>query len=400
MDSPFQIKLAEICAQAVGNEESKKAALAQCASFGLSLREDFLLGAVFSPSTDDVPAFLDLYSTYLPYIRGEIKKIPDVFEWKEANEVDLSAIDLESVDVFGWLLRQTFLWNGDSRYEAAVREIVRKLEAYTNGAFEFDSLTENWSKVYYRLVVVLIAENLAFLEKPVQMFFVGSKMFVDALILGIDLDEKINSSVDYYVYLSLRFDQSTDTATFLYANEQTVGFNPETGEPVKLSFWIDKFRVYSNKKFDGLSLINFVQDEKMWGDYNDGLIRTIVKNILMIYGHLVSGYYIYPSMGELEQYTSSEKTVSTEESVLTVEPLPPPLAPMSTVPTSVPAEPILPSYIEIRDMVLSRITKFSEEEKPAAIIDLLGELSKKYNDPTIADLYYFDEQEGVFKWRE
>jgi hypothetical protein len=399
MDSPFQIKLAEICAQATGSEESKKAVLAKCASFELSPREDFLLGAVFSPSTEDVQAFLDLYSVYLPYIRGVVKKMPDIQDWKEANKIDLSALDLESVDVFGWLLRQTFLWNGDSRYEAVIREVVRKLEAYTNGAFEFDGLTENWSKVYYRLMVVMIAENLAFLEKPIQMFFVGSKMFVDALILGIDLDDKINNSVDYYVYLSLRFDQSTDTATFLYANEQPVGSNPETGEPTKLAFWVDKFRVYSNKKFDGLSLINFIQDEKTWGEYNDGLVRTIIKNILMIYGHLVSGYYIYPSMGELEQYNKTNKSVNTEvapASVSVPQPAPAPAAPV----TSVPIKSAPPSYAGTRDMVLSRITKFSEEDKPAAIIDLLGELSKKYDDPTIADLYYFDEESGEFKWRE
>ncbi len=391
MDNPFRVKLSDICARAAGSEEDRKMAVAKCVSFRLSDREDFLLTAVFGPTPDNVLVFLDLYETYLPYVRGATKGGPEVFDWKSANKLDLEVLNLESTETFGWLLRLVFIWDGQPQYEASVREVVRKLEAYTNGSFEFDGLADVWSEIYYRLMVVLMAENLAFLEKPIQMFFIGSKLFVDATIFGIDLDDKINKSVDYYVYLSIRFDQSTDFATFLYANEQTVGFDPETGDAVKLSFWIDKFRIYSDKKFDGLSLINLVQDEKTWGKFNDSFVRTIIKSILMIYGHLVNGYYIYPPAEELARYAKTEKPINVQPAVVDTS--------LPTLPPVV-DEVIVPNYVDIKKMALDKAISFSEDEQPALVINFLSELADKYNDPTIADLYYFDEQSGEFKWRE
>ncbi|MFA6547640.1 MAG: hypothetical protein WCT11_01695 [Candidatus Magasanikbacteria bacterium] len=372
MDNPFEIKLAEICAKAVGDETSKKAALARCANFGLSNREEFLLNSIFGPTPDNVLILLDLYDTYLPYVRGQKDNGRFIADWDSANKLILDAINLDTVEMFGMFLRSIFVWNGEKKYESAVREVLRKFEDYTAGTLEFDEISVFWSEVYYKLILLIVAENLSFLTEEMQKFFINSKMLFEAIASGVDLDQKINQSINYFDYLDLRRELASTFAVFLYVNEQNIGFNPATGEPVKLAFWIDKFRVYSNKKFDGLSLINFIQDEKTWGEFNDGFSRMIINSVLMIYGHLVSGYYVYPP--------ASEEVVRS--------------APVKKI------EPETPTYGDIRKLVEEKTSQLTDDDKPTEIINLLNNFSVQYNDPTILDLYYFDEPSGEFKWRE
>lgn len=376
MENPFEIKLAEICAQAIGSEEERRLAVTRCQNFGLSDREEFVLNAIFGPTPDNVVLFLDLYESYLPYLRGQKDNGSFVSDENTAEGLVLDAQSLDTVETFGKFLRSVFIWNGEQRYESVVREVVKKFESYTAGTFEFDEFSDSWSETYHKLLVLMISENLNWLPEVIQVFFVSSKIFFEGMALGVDLDEKISQSIDYFVYLDLRQELSTVLATFLYANEQDIGFNPATGEPVKLSFWIDKFRVYSNKKFDGLSLINFIQDDKTWGEFNDGFSRLIINSVLMIYGHLVSGYYVYPP--------ASEEVVRS--------------APVVSAPK--PVEPELPTYGDIRKIVEDKTAQLSDDEQPTEIINLLNNFSTQYNDPTIMDLYYFDEQSGEFKWRE
>jgi len=59
-----------------------------------------------------------------------------------------------------------------------------------------------------------------------------------------------------------------------------------------------------------------------------------------------------------------------------------------------------PSYDKIVSEIKSQFTFDTNDQTTdfGAVFSRLDELSKKYNDPTIAELYYYDENSGQFKW--
>ncbi len=372
MDNQFKTKLADLCSQAFGDENERKDAIARCANLGLSSREEFILNAIFGPTQENIIVFLRLYETYLPYLRGQKDNGRFIGDWKSANTLIVDSFNLTKVETFGMYLHSLFAWNGQVKYGSSISEVVKKFEEYTSGTFDFTDLSEVWSEAYYRLSLLIVSENLQFLPENIQMLFVGTNMLFESMVFGVNVDKCINQSISYYPVLKIRHELSSAFAVFLYGNDQTIGVNPETGEPTLLAYWIDKFEIFSNKKFDGLSLINFVKEDTTWGTQNDNYVRQVIQSVLMIYGHLVSGYYVTPP---------------TDESVVRISP-------------PEPIEPEVPSHEDIKEMVQEEVVDLSDDDKPAAIIDSLNDISTHYNDPAIADLYYFDEQSNEFKWRE
>ena len=61
----------------------------------------------------------------------------------------------------------------------------------------------------------------------------------------------------------------------------------------------------------------------------------------------------------------------------------------------------VPSYLEIKSQIESEFKKDAEGnfEDIDAVMRKLEEFTEMYNDPKIADLIYFDEEEGRFKWK-
>lgn len=381
MENIFGLKLKDICAQALGSEEEKKKAVKICLDLNLSEREEMVLNNIFGPTPENILIFLELYQTYLPYLRGQKNKLSPLLKWEEVANLDIGETEFESVDVLGMFLHSVFLWNGKKEYESVVREFVRKMEILTSGTFDFNGVVgDNWEDIYYRLILLVMSENFAFLEDRIQVFFVGSKFLYGAIASGFDIDYQVGRAVDYFVYLSVRFDFASNLAIFLYANDEEIGFNPENGETVKISFWIDKFRVFSNSKFDSLSLMNFFQDKNAWGDNNDYFTKSIVNHVLRIYSHLVSGFFVYPDTSGIDikkmqnriEKDEKQKEVMHEKKI---------------------------NYSKLKEAILLSVLSLTEDAKINFILTRLQELSDQYNDPTISDLYYFDEESGEFKWK-
>jgi len=382
MENIFGSKLKDICAQALGSEEEKKEAIKICLDLNLSEREELVLNNIFGPTPENVLVFLELYKTYLPYLRGQKNKLSPMLKWEEAANLDVGELEFESVDVLGMFLRSAFLWSGQKEYESVVREFVRKMEILTSGTFDFSGVVgSNWEDIYYRLTLLVMSENFAFLEDRIQVFFVGSKFLYGAIASGFDMDYHVGQAVDYFIYLSVRFDFASNLAVFLYANDEEIGFNPENEEPVKISFWIDKFRVYSDKKFDSLSLMNFFQDNNIWGTNNDYFSRSIINQVLRIYSHLITGFFVYPEISDIDvkKIKNQIKNEQKQEPEVTTSPK--------------------PNLLNIKSTILKEASNLSGDDEMTFVLNKLSELSDQYNDPTISDLYYFDEGSGEFKWK-
>lgn len=61
----------------------------------------------------------------------------------------------------------------------------------------------------------------------------------------------------------------------------------------------------------------------------------------------------------------------------------------------------IPTPTEIRTMIDSRFAKDAEGQyaNVAGVLSTLQALSEKHNDPSLAELYYFDEKDGRFHWK-
>jgi hypothetical protein len=83
-----------------------------------------------------------------------------------------------------------------------------------------------------------------------------------------------------------------------------------------------------------------------------------------------------------------------------------PVPAVPTKPAPVPAKPVEEEIIKQMDPVRVRQTIDSQFKKDASgqyeditgVLEKLGELAKKNNDPKIAEMLYFDEQARAFKW--
>jgi len=137
-----------------------------------------------------------------------------------------------------------------------------------------------------------------------------------------------------------------------------------------------------------ISLVNF-------------FLGTAVENIWYIVD-----LYTHPDVSILTEEENATTPVTTIPLVATPQPIPSKLEPKietskkEEVKPVLPATPAKPIPTQIKFQIESQFKKdaegnFSDIE---GVMASLSELAEKYNDPTIAEMMYYDETENKFKW--
>jgi hypothetical protein len=193
-------------------------------------------------------------------------------------------------------------------------------------------------------------------------------------------------------------------------------------EKKDVKYWVDNFRIYSQGNFGGSDLLNFAADKNYFGGCS-GEEKELIVKILQLYTHLINGYLIVPQ-GDLvavekrlkdfeEKGKANDPLAYFDDKLLTgdisaIEPIPvsttkeAPVARKKNI-SNIQADGIKKIDAQmIKKIVMSEFgyTEGDQFEDVEAVIQRLQELAVDYENPEIADLYYFDEQGNEFKWRE
>ncbi|MBU1613170.1 hypothetical protein KKC87_01930 [Patescibacteria group bacterium] len=227
---------------------------------------------------------------------------------------------------------------------------------------------ENLYKVFY---LMLCFNYIEILPDKSRWYIFGSSLLLFSMRIGYDLEEIMKRAVLSEINFYSRRNICLDCAVFLSENETVVG-RKDNGDNATINFWIDTFRMYSKNNFGGVELTNFFNDEKYLSKCS-GDERKLIRAVIQLYTHLVNGFLILPD-GEMDKLNKMLDEGKIEK----------------------------PTVRQIKDDIEETFTTNSSGEflDIDGILLKLDELAKKFNDPKIAELYYFDEQQGKFVWKE
>ncbi len=142
-----------------------------------------------------------------------------------------------------------------------------------------------------------------------------------------------------------------------------------------------------------MSLINFVNDNKIWG-YCELEDKMIIKSVITLYSSLITGQFVHPAVDsvQLERMTREMRRTKSEKDNLSID----------NKPTTSLFRRENFDVIAIKKQIDSKFKKDNQGNYTdlAGVLADLAALAQKDNDPKIAELYYFDETEGKFKWQE
>ncbi|MEK7680514.1 MAG: hypothetical protein AAB348_00475 [Patescibacteria group bacterium] len=338
--------------------------------------ERYLLTRLFVPKPDAMKQTLEQYKEAVQHMRG----IPENSRpWLTAEDVAKMTIDnefLSSAEFHDRLLRSLYVWHFDY-YRGPVLAMLRKLEMFTSGTYLFPDLMDPYGSAVLRATLLLAVKYFQDLQTALQAYLLNRNFLVLCIGMGLDLDDALRRAVDYFYIIENRREFALDMSTFLYNNETYLGVKPD-GSMGDASYWIDQFEIFSNKKFDGVSLINFMADQARWKNTTDEE-RMVIKQIIELFVHLVSDHYVMPPAEVIAEYERKSGTPAKKE----------------------PAK----QGVSLND-VKKNIEREFKKDAEGQFVNLEGALAKladlaeKYGNPDIAEMYYFDEGENKFKWKE
>lgn len=369
MESIFRFNLKSFCEEAsrVTGDGSSVVALRD---LNLNPREEYLLVRVLQPATaQELSNVLRRYSFFVKYWRDQDNQYP-IFALDEIESLDWNKNFLSQEKTLGRLMRSIYVWDGREEYDKEIRYLLQKLEIASGGNFIFEDLEDGVSSLYIRLSAILFVEGMPFLDRGLQMYFFQSRFYLLTLMMDLDVEKAISRAMDDVVTFNNRHDLSQKFAIFLLSNQTALGFKGD-GEPANVDYWVDKFRLFSAKKLDGISLLNFFSDKTNLDDYNSEEDIFLIKVSLTIYGYLVSGKYVLAVDSD-----TINKNVSIENKIKVFD------------------------FKIIKAELLKKYGDGKEIKDVGGAMVELDILSKRYNDPKILELYYYDEPTGEFKWQD
>lgn len=362
------IKLDTLCRQSsAGDQTALGANRSRIKEFGLTTEEEYFLVSIYPPDLDNFSASLDLYERKLPIIRGQTDIKPWV-DYDEISKLKLNRSVLSDEEMENLVLRSVFVWYlGD--YPNLAVCLIDKFDGVTDGDFTFVDLEDSTGSFYLRISTFLFVRYMHALAEYYQLFFFQSTLFLLAANMGLDLESAVINSVDSSYIIEERKKLCVALAVALYTNPSVIGGKPEDGMPADVAYWIDKFKVYSNGKFDGMSLTRFLNDTSLWKyayDYEKKIIEFIIK----LYVGLVGGFYASPSIDDI----NLEKKIKQ----------------------------LIPDVHKIKEYM---DIEFGSDENGQyynmnGVLERLQEYATNYKDPSLAELYYFDEGQNKFVWKE
>ncbi len=387
--------------------------------WGLYHWEDGLLFQLYPVFADDVLVENDLViaDKLIKTLRGDDGSLP--FTIEEMIGEDLPLNWLENEETMRRMYRTVYYCINKNEVGLAMEFRVGLDLLFTGNSLPLDQVNGDAITGIYIAVCAYFFRNL---PAPLTHYLFASQFVVLMLKLGFDLEIIIRRAVNDIVLVESRNSYCLELAASLADNQTEIG-KAVTGENRDIKYWIDNFRIFSKGNFSGSELLNFLADYNYLGGCN-AEEKKIINILLQLYAHLVNGFLIVPdgdleavnrrmnemekkgiagdylaslfgSAGELEK--KAEKEVLEIVEKVSAEKV---LEKSEKIPTQTPG--LFWSGATIRKFVESEIGYYPNAQYPEVekVLARLQEMAKDYNDPAIADLYYFDEQTGEFKWRE
>lgn len=247
--------------------------------------------------------------------------------------------------------------------------------------------------IFYRTIYVIIAMNYFHLIPNRSRWFIfGGGFLALAILLGFKVEEVVKLSVDESVNFYSRRDLCLDLAAFMAQNETELSYSEEgvsRQKGVAVKDLINQFRNYCKNDFSGSNLLNFLNEPNVVQYFGPG-DKEIAQAILELYVHLINGFFIVPD-GDFEALNKKIKEMEEPEK--------------ASAPTS---KPVAASTPPARGSDYSQVKKYIERkyikgpdgqfENIEGVFGELAGFAAQRGDQKIAELFYFDEKEGKFKW--
>ncbi|KKP59346.1 MAG: hypothetical protein UR53_C0003G0008 [Candidatus Magasanikbacteria bacterium GW2011_GWC2_34_16] len=370
MEAYFKKDVGKILQDLAKQDPEMVSVLLRWQNLKLDSREVYLLGVLSPIDGDDWEEMIGNYERLVKYLRGEVE---DSFAWYSADQVlklEISSELLVSEDFGAQFLYSLSLWHV-GYYTQPVLELLKKFETYTSDDFLFSELEDELAAYYSRVCLLLFTRYYADLYDEWQVFVLNSFYLQLAITLGIDLGVPITQAIDKDLLIVDRRQKLAIFATMVYDNKWPVG-KDLSGNEVKLSYWVDRFRAFNRGIFDGINLLNFINQKEEWKNCSEPE-RMIVREALYLYSGLLGNQFVVTEE-DLAFYNSS--VINRKPEKFTTD--------------------------QVKNIVNKNFIKDinGEYEDLSGVLKTLNQLSEDHNDPAIAELYYFDEADGKFKWKE
>lgn len=267
----------------------------------------------------------------------------------------------------------------------------------------------------FKFFTELFWTDLLWLEKVDFIDIAVKRQIVEAILLNFDVKQKICwfihskcfTSDDYRVLFLQTRDAFLESSAF-------IGFSDE-GEPYSIKEAIAEIKLINSRGKDSMEVAQFMQKVKkvlaLEGDeYATHFFPCQSEDFLRELFALCE-FFLYTKAEDAEEvveiFLFPERAKEIRELIKARKEIPAPKIIAMPEDTNNSAKnvgsnptPIKPSYAEIR----AKVDAVFPKDKAGVYDDLDGVLmaldkaAQKYNDPKIASLYYFDENEGSFKW--
>ncbi len=375
--------------------------------------EEFLLTRLYQPRSSSFGITLDRYEKVVPMLRGQNGTIQPWLNEAAFKDMFLTEEMLEDPAFIATVLHSLYVWHTGDFHLPAIR-FLRMLETFTTGDFLFDGLVKDVASLYRRISLLIFVQFFGDLPTPFQLLFANSALVFGAIARGLDVDQAFARAVQYSLMVINRREMCLRLAAFLYENKTPLGKQPGGVAGATIAFWIEQFDLFSQKKFDGISLINFLQDRVRW-QFVSAEEKYLVEQGITLYAHLISDHYVLPDF---------EGPLSSRSAPARVTP-----APLSSTQVSEPKraegpaldwqkilaagvlDDALAAQVAVwlkrnsaesaRSMIFSAVKDKKWQDEP--LLNVLLGIDALFEDcygPAIQPLLYFDEIAGTFVWNK
>lgn len=271
----------------------------------------------------------------------------------------------------------------------------------------------------------MIWSDLVRLKQPEFIDIAIRRQIVEAILLNFDVYEKIC----WYIH-SKCFEPDDYRTLFIQARDAflsspaIVGYD-ENKKPFTLADAINKIKLISGRGSDSMELAQFMEKlakildlhnpfaENLFGARADDFAQLLFDlcdlfiNVSPEEAEREIELYLFPERADQlnEFFNSRDKDIISIETIKKIEEeavteVPMPAITPNNNPKPMPPTLTKPAPAEIRakiDAAFEKDEKGNYKDLDGVFI-VLGRAAQKYNDPKIAELYYFDETSGEFKW--
>lgn len=363
MDQYFSTSLGKIC-QNVQDQPLRESLIQKINSFQLNPDEEEILIKIFPVVITDISSYMEFFGKRLEEMRGHTPNPHVWFSETEIKELNFSDPNFDWEKFSRILLRSIYLWGNDG-FEYFVMRLLDKFESATDGTFLFENFPAPYDSVCTRASLILMFRYFATIKEEWVMHILRSDLLYLSVVMGLDLDKAVQEAVEYYDVVNSRLELCRKMATFMHLNRFPLGATPE-GEEANLVYWINQFELYSEKKYDGISLVNFFNDQEKWKNTEE-IDKLTIKSLIVVFTYLIDGHYILPPKSDTIVMKKNQAEMETKNEKI--------------------------DFSELKTQLLAI-------NDPSKIVSRLEDFSRRYQDPKILELYYYDEPTGKFTWKE